>query len=40
LPPRKIAGIESNGMIILSSGADDKYYIIGDDNVEVGAIVI
>lgn len=40
LPPRKIASIESNGMIILSSGTDDKYYIIGDENAEIGAIVV
>lgn len=40
LPPRKIAGIESNGMIILSSGSDDKYFYVGDESAEIGSIVI
>lgn len=40
LPPRPIAGIESNGMIILSEGSNQKYYALGDENTEVGAIVV
>lgn len=40
LPVRKIANIDSNGMIVLSSGADGTYYSIGDENTAVGSIVI
>lgn len=40
LPPRKIGGILSDGMIMLSSGADGKYYAFGDENTEIGAIVV
>lgn len=40
LPPRIISGIESNGMIIMAEGNDSKLYVIGDQNLEPGAIVI
>jgi methionine--tRNA ligase beta chain len=40
LPPRKIAGIESNGMIILSENQGGKYFLPGDPDTEVGSIVI
>lgn len=39
LPPRKIAGIESNGMIILAEGSDEKFYLPGEPNTEIGSIV-
>ena len=40
LPPKKMGGYESNGMIMLASGADGKYYSFGDESIEVGAIVV
>lgn len=40
LPPRKIAGIESNGMIMLSESLGGKYFLPGDAETEVGSIVI
>lgn len=40
LPPRKIAGIESKGMIILSADSNEQMYLPGDELTETGAIVI
>ena len=39
LPPRKIAGIESNGMIILAEGSDEKFFLPGDQDTEIGSVV-
>lgn len=40
LPPRPIAGIESHGMIILAADSDKNYHLPGDEETEVGSIVI
>jgi len=39
LPPRKIAGIESNGMIVLAEGSDERMFLPGEPGTEVGSIV-
>lgn len=40
LAPRKLGGVDSNGMIVMSEGSDGKFYSIGDDKTEIGSIVI
>lgn len=40
LPPRKIAGIESNAMIVLAEGSDERMFLPGEPGTEIGSIVI
>lgn len=40
LPPRETYGIKSEGMIILSEGKENKLFAVGDENAEIGAVVI
>lgn len=39
LPPRKIAGIESNAMIVLAEGSDERLFLPGEPGTEIGSIV-
>ena len=40
LPPKPIANIVSAGMIVMAMGRDDKFYEVGDQSAEVGAIIV
>ena len=40
LAPRKIKGIESNGMIIMSQDNSGDYFAIGNNNAEIGSVIV